>query len=52
MNKEFPVANLSEDTLNQVQNMESELRQQTNEDIILIAYKNGGGMIEEGRQSE
>ncbi|MGF3104269.1 hypothetical protein [Rossellomorea sp. DUT-2] len=46
MNKEFPVANLSEDTLNQVQSMESELRQQTNEDIILIAYKNGGETIE------
>ncbi|MFI8576210.1 hypothetical protein [Rossellomorea aquimaris] len=46
MNKEFQVANLSEDTLNQVQNMESELRQQTNEDIILIAYKNGGETIE------
>ncbi|MGM0852304.1 MAG: hypothetical protein ACQEWI_06805 [Bacillota bacterium] len=49
MNKEFPVANLSEDTLNQVLNMESELRQQTKEDIILIAYKNGGETIEAGR---
>ncbi|MFC7786238.1 hypothetical protein ACFQWC_17220 [Rossellomorea sp. GCM10028870] len=44
--KEFPVADLSEDTLNIVRNMESELRQQTEEDIILIAYKNGGETIE------
>ncbi|MGM0752037.1 MAG: hypothetical protein ACQET6_08885 [Bacillota bacterium] len=46
--KEFPVAHLSEDTLNKVRNMETELRQQTDEDIILIAYKNGGETIEEG----
>ncbi|WP_160316848.1 hypothetical protein [Rossellomorea vietnamensis] len=38
--KEFPVADLSEDALNKVKSMESELCQQSAEDIVLIAYKN------------
>lgn len=38
--KEYPVADLSEDALNKVKSMESELRQQSAEDIVLIAYKN------------
>jgi hypothetical protein len=40
MNKgEFPVAQLSDEALNKLQHIESELRQQTDEDIVLIAYK-------------
>jgi hypothetical protein len=38
--KDYPVANLSEDTLNKVKSMESELCQQSADDIVLIAYKN------------
>ncbi|WP_197489780.1 hypothetical protein [Rossellomorea aquimaris] len=40
-NQEFPVASLTDDSLEKVKHMENELRQETNEDIILIAYKNG-----------
>ncbi|WP_171050928.1 hypothetical protein [Bacillus sp. BHET2] len=47
--KEISVATLSEDSVSKVKNMESELREQTNEDIILIAYQNGGDSIE-GRE--
>ncbi len=39
MNKEYPVANLSGDDLEQVQNIEQKLRSQTGEEIVLIAYK-------------
>ncbi|NQD67256.1 hypothetical protein HP456_15175 [Bacillus haikouensis] len=40
MNKgEYPVAQLSDETLNKLQHIESELRKQTDEDIVLIAYK-------------
>ncbi|WP_171910724.1 hypothetical protein [Rossellomorea aquimaris] len=39
MNTEnYPVANLSHETLNKLQQIESELRSQTDEDIVLIAY--------------
>ncbi len=40
--KELSVATLSVDSVSKVRNMERELREQTNEDIILIAYQNGG----------
>ena len=38
--KAFPVADLSDEILNKVKTMESELRRQTADDLILIAYKN------------
>ncbi|MBN8192254.1 hypothetical protein JI667_08845 [Bacillus sp. NTK074B] len=38
--KDFSVAKLSEDALDKVKSVESELRQQTADDIVLIAYKN------------
>ncbi|MCA1059952.1 hypothetical protein LCL96_13525 [Rossellomorea aquimaris] len=47
--KNFPFANLSEDTLVKVRNMENELRQETNVDIVLIAYKNTKQHLEGGR---
>lgn len=46
---DFSFANLSEDTLGKVRNMENELRQQTNDDIVLIAYKNTKQNLEGGR---
>ncbi|MGX1194357.1 hypothetical protein [Metabacillus sp. SLBN-84] len=39
MNKEFPVAALQDQFLEKVKKMESELREQTGEEIVLIAYK-------------
>jgi hypothetical protein len=40
MNTEhYPVAKLSEETVSKLQHIESELRSQTDEDIVLIAYK-------------
>lgn len=36
---EFPVANLTEAQLNSLLQMESKLRQETGEDIVLIAYE-------------
>ncbi|WP_175986807.1 hypothetical protein [Bacillus sp. Marseille-Q1617] len=38
-NKDYGVAQLSEDTLGKLQHIENELRQETHEEIILIAYK-------------
>jgi hypothetical protein len=38
-NKDYGVAQLSEETLGKLQHIENELRQETHEDIILIAYK-------------
>ncbi|MBW3112839.1 hypothetical protein KYJ26_13410 [Bacillus sp. MCCB 382] len=37
---DYSVANLSDDMLDKVKSMESELRRQTADDIVLIAYKN------------
>ncbi|WP_226671794.1 hypothetical protein [Rossellomorea aquimaris] len=37
--RDFSVAKLSEDALDKVKSMESELGQQTADDIVLIAYK-------------
>lgn len=44
MDKDFPVANLAESQLEQIESLENELRKQTNENIVLIAYdeKNEG----------
>ncbi|MEG9297616.1 hypothetical protein V6B33_14195 [Mangrovibacillus sp. Mu-81] len=36
---EYPVAQLSDEVLNKLQHIEGELRKQTDEDIVLIAYK-------------
>ncbi|SEN37706.1 hypothetical protein SAMN05192533_11244 [Mesobacillus persicus] len=38
LDKDFPVANLDESQLEQIESLESELRKQTNENIVLIAY--------------
>ncbi|MGM0873308.1 MAG: hypothetical protein ACQEWV_00655 [Bacillota bacterium] len=37
--KGFPVANLTETQLDSLLQMESKLRQETGEDIVLIAYE-------------
>jgi hypothetical protein len=37
--REFPVANLSETEIDTLMQMESRLRQETGEDIVLIAYE-------------
>jgi len=44
LDKDFPVANLAESQLEQIESLENELRKQTNENIVLIAYdeKNEG----------
>ncbi len=34
----FPVANLDSDQLNKIMSLEKELRNETNENIVLIAY--------------
>ncbi|UGB32986.1 MULTISPECIES: hypothetical protein [Bacillaceae] len=34
----FPVANLDRDQLNKIMSLEKELRSETNENIVLIAY--------------
>lgn len=34
----FPVANLDRDQLNKIMSLEKELRNETNENIVLIAY--------------
>lgn len=36
--KDFPVANISNDQLSKIENLERELRNETNENIVLIAY--------------
>ena len=41
--KDYPVANLTEDSLKKVQHMENELRQEMKDDIVLIAYKKDQG---------
>ncbi|BCB02368.1 hypothetical protein [Bacillus sp. KH172YL63] len=47
MNREdISIASLTDDALTKVRDMERDLRQETNEDIILIAYKNGGQSAE------
>ncbi|MCA1064184.1 hypothetical protein QTG56_03065 [Rossellomorea sp. AcN35-11] len=46
----FSVADLSEETLDKVKTMESELRQQSADDIVLIAYKNTDKNLKGGRQ--
>ncbi|WP_171016709.1 hypothetical protein [Pseudalkalibacillus caeni] len=38
--REFPVAHLKNETLQKLQALENELREQTNEEIVLIAYQN------------
>ena len=38
MGKDFPVANLQAAQLDKVQQLEKELRNETNENIVLIAY--------------
>jgi hypothetical protein len=38
-NSTFPVARLQERTLKKVQDLEKRLREETGEEIILIAYK-------------
>ncbi|WP_203553169.1 hypothetical protein [Bacillus sp. B15-48] len=37
-NKGFPVANLADHQLGKIEKLEMELRQETNENIVLIAY--------------
>jgi hypothetical protein len=39
MNQEFPVAMLQDEYLEKVKKMESELRAETGEEIVLIAYQ-------------
>lgn len=38
MNQQFPVAMLQEEYLEKVKKMEKELREETGEEIVLIAY--------------
>ncbi|MBM6618113.1 hypothetical protein [Bacillus suaedaesalsae] len=38
-NNDFPVASLSEDKLKEVKELEDQLRNETGEDIVLIAYQ-------------
>jgi hypothetical protein len=38
-NPSFPVANLENNTLTKVQELEKKLREETGEEIVLIAYK-------------
>ncbi|MCM3585320.1 hypothetical protein M3182_06125 [Mesobacillus maritimus] len=38
MDKDFPVANLQAAQLDKIQQLEKELRNETNENIVLIAY--------------
>ncbi|WP_191561992.1 hypothetical protein [Metabacillus idriensis] len=38
MNPQFPVATLQEEYLEKVKKMENELRDETGEEIVLIAY--------------
>ena len=38
MNEDFPVANLQGNQLSKIEMLEKELRQDTNENIVLIAY--------------
>jgi hypothetical protein len=45
MNKEFPVADLQNQFLEKVKKMENELREQTGEEIVLIAYKHNKQQI-------
>ncbi|MBD1380346.1 hypothetical protein [Metabacillus arenae] len=40
-NKQFPVADLTNEHLQELQKMEQKLRQDTGEDIVLIAYEHG-----------
>jgi len=40
LDREFPVANLEDTTLAKVQQLEETLREETGEEIVLIAYKN------------
>ncbi|WP_179884831.1 hypothetical protein [Bacillus sp. AFS015802] len=49
--KDFPVAELSNEALDKVKSMESELRQQTADDIVLIAYKKTESNPEGERQN-
>ncbi|MBB3868156.1 hypothetical protein DER53_08810 [Parageobacillus toebii NBRC 107807] len=42
-NSSFPVADLKEQTLKKVQELEKRLREETGEEIILIAYKHERG---------
>ncbi|MED4988700.1 hypothetical protein [Parageobacillus toebii] len=39
----FPVADLKEQTLKKVQELEKRLREETGEEIVLIAYKHERG---------
>ncbi|WP_191565812.1 hypothetical protein [Metabacillus idriensis] len=39
MNQQFPVAMLQEEYLEKVKKMENELREETGEEIVLIAYQ-------------
>lgn len=39
MNQQFPVAMLQEEYLEKVKKMEHELREETGEEIVLIAYQ-------------
>jgi hypothetical protein len=38
MKEQFPVANLEENQLSKITKLEQELRQEMNENIVLIAY--------------
>jgi hypothetical protein len=40
LNQQFPVATLSNEQLTKIKNFEEQLRQETSEEIILVAYKN------------
>jgi hypothetical protein len=42
-NISFPVADLKEQTLKKVQELEKRLREETGEEIVLIAYKHEKG---------
>ncbi|MEW9673525.1 hypothetical protein [Ammoniphilus sp. 3BR4] len=39
MDNSFPVATLPADQLNKIQSLEEEIRRDTNENIVLIAYE-------------
>jgi hypothetical protein len=40
LNQQFPVATLSNEQLTKIKNFEEQLRQETSEEIVLVAYKN------------
>lgn len=39
MDNEYKIAEISSDCVNEINELQEKLKQQTNEDIILVAYK-------------